>query len=181
MGYYYSFMMWLAIWAGDSHLHNRSEILKEKADCSLGTVFSISPTYPKGQRNNSSRCRSPWAVTDSALKLCPLPGKTDSCPFLWANPHHSRNSVLLHSCYCPAQRRHEWMETFTSPLFPQVNTISTLSLIQLETLAPGENVSQTESSIWTDGMKTSFQETNAHQTFLLSHGQQKHRWKTSPS
>ena len=159
----------------------RSEILKEKADCSLGTVFSISPSYPKVQRNNPNSCQSPWAVADSSLKPCPLPGKTDSCPFLWVNPYHGRNSVLLHSCCCPAQRRHEWMETFNSPLFPQVNNISTLSLIQLETFVPQGNVSQTESSVWTDGMKTSFQETNAHQTFLLSHGQQKHRWKTSPS
>ena len=65
------------------------------------------------------------------------------------------------------------METFNSSSFPS-SQYYLHTLFQLETFVPPGNVSQTESSVSTVAMKTSFQK-DAHQTFLLSHSQQKHR------
>lgn len=66
------------------------------------------------------------------------------------------------------------MESFNSSSFPS-SQYYLRTLFQLETFVPPGNVSQTESSVSTVAMKTSFQEKDAHQTRLLSHSQQKHR------
>lgn len=78
----------------------------------------------------------------------PLPERLSySCPFLWVNLIMA--GILSYSTLADAQHRegmNEWKPL--TLLFPQVNTISTLSLIKLETFVPQGNVSQTESFLF---------------------------------
>ena len=73
MGYYYGFMMWLAIWAGDSHLHNLlRDPLKKRQIVAWGQSFPLAPCTPRARETILAGAGAPklWLTLPLNCALC---------------------------------------------------------------------------------------------------------------